>query len=39
MLCIEPITQYNSYTDQNFSEENMRMSEGKNNFSVAIKIL
>ena len=39
MLCIEPITQYTSYTDQKFSEENMRMSEGKNNFSVAIKIL
>jgi len=39
MLCIEPITQYTSYTDQKFSEENMRLSEGKNSFSVAIKIL
>jgi galactose mutarotase-like enzyme len=39
MLCIEPITQYTSYTDQKFSEENMRLSEGKNTFSVTIKIL
>ncbi|MEE9407462.1 MAG: aldose 1-epimerase [Polaribacter sp.] len=39
MLCIEPITQYTSYTDQKFSEKNMRLSEGKNTFSIAIKIL
>ncbi|TXD49966.1 aldose 1-epimerase [Polaribacter sp. IC073] len=39
MLCIEPITQYTSYTDQKFSEGNMTLSEGKNTFSVAIKIL
>ena len=39
MLCIEPITQYTSYTDQIFSEENMRLSEGENNFSVQIKVL
>ncbi|WP_282071895.1 aldose 1-epimerase [Polaribacter atrinae] len=39
MLCIEPITQYTSYTDQKFSEENMRLSEGKNTFSVTIKVL
>lgn len=39
MLCIEPITQYTSYTDQKFSEENMRLSEGKNEFSVTIKVL
>ncbi|WP_159949630.1 aldose 1-epimerase [Polaribacter septentrionalilitoris] len=39
MLCIEPITQYTSYTDQNFSEENMRLSAGKNEFLVQIKIL
>ena len=39
MLCIEPITQYTSYTDQIFSEDNMRLSEGKNNFSVKIKVL
>ena len=39
MLCIEPITQYTSYTDQKFSEENMSLSKGKNIFSVAIKIL
>ncbi|MCI2229457.1 aldose 1-epimerase [Polaribacter sp. MSW13] len=39
MLCIEPITQYTSYTDQRFSEENMSLSEGKNTFLVTIKIL
>ena len=39
MLCIEPITQYTSYTDQKFSEENMSISKGKNIFSVAINIL
>ena len=39
MLCIEPITQYTSYTDQKFSEDNMSLSEGKNEFSVAIKVL
>jgi len=39
MLCIEPITQYTSYTDQKFSEENMSLSKAKNIFSVAIKIL
>ncbi|SDS52026.1 Aldose 1-epimerase [Polaribacter sp. KT25b] len=39
MLCIEPITQYTSYTDQKFSEENMSLSEGKNYFSVTIKVL
>ncbi|WP_439130822.1 aldose 1-epimerase [Polaribacter sp.] len=37
MVCIEPITQYTSYTDQIFSEENMHLSKGKNSFSVAIK--
>ena len=39
MLCIEPITQYTSYTAQKFSEENMRLSEGKNIFSITIKVL
>lgn len=39
MLCIEPITQYPSYSDQKYSEENMRLSEGKNTFSVTIKVL
>ena len=39
MLCIEPITQYTSYTDQKFSEENMRLSEGKNSFSVELKVI
>ena len=39
MLCIEPITQYTSYTNQKFSEENMRLSAGKNEFLVQIKVL
>jgi hypothetical protein len=39
MLCVEPISQYTSYTDEKFSEENMRLSEGKNSFSVALKVL
>jgi galactose mutarotase-like enzyme len=39
MLCIEPITQYTSYTDQKFSEQNMRLSAGKNSFSVKIKTI
>ncbi|WP_405610481.1 aldose 1-epimerase [Polaribacter sp. Asnod1-A03] len=39
MLCIEPITQYTSYTDQKFSEENMSLSTGKNSFSVTIKVV
>ncbi|TXD52778.1 MULTISPECIES: aldose 1-epimerase [unclassified Polaribacter] len=39
MICIEPITQYTSYTDQKFSEENMSLSEEKNSFSVKIKVL
>lgn len=39
MICIEPVTQYTSYTDEVFSEKNMRLSEGKNYFSVEIKVL
>lgn len=39
MLCIEPITQYTSYTNQVFSEENMKLSKGINNFSVTLKVL
>lgn len=39
MLCIEPITQYTSFTDQKFSEENMRLSKGINIFSLEIKIM
>jgi len=39
MICIEPITQYTSFTNQQFSEENMRLSKGNNYFSVKIKIL
>ena len=38
MLCIEPITQYTSYTDQKFSEENMRISKGKEVFTVKIVV-
>jgi galactose mutarotase-like enzyme len=39
MLCIEPITQYTSYTDEKFSEKNMSLSEGENLFSFQIKVL
>ena len=39
MVCIEPITQYTSFTDQQFSEENMQLSKGKNYFSVEIKVI
>ncbi|WP_298762841.1 aldose 1-epimerase [uncultured Polaribacter sp.] len=39
MLCIEPITQYTSYTDEKFSEQNMSISSGKESFSFEIKVL
>lgn len=39
MICIEPITQYTSYTDQKFSEENMRICSGKESFGVLIEII
>ena len=39
MLCIEPITQYTSYTNQKFSEENMSISKGINRFSIHIKVI
>lgn len=39
MICIEPITQYTSYTDQIFSEENMRICNGKESFGVLIEII
>jgi galactose mutarotase-like enzyme len=39
MLCIEPITHYTSYSDQKYSEKDMFLSKGKNEFSVTIKIL
>ena len=39
MICIEPITHYTSYSDQKYSEENMFLSQGKNSFAVAIKIV
>ena len=38
MICIEPISQYTSYTDQIFSEKNMRISSGKEVFSCTIKL-
>lgn len=38
MICIEPITQYTSYTDQKFSEENMRISSGKEVFKCIISV-
>ena len=39
MVCIEPITQYTSYTDQKFSDKNMSLSEGENKFSVVVKVM
>ncbi len=39
MICIEPITQYTSYTDQKFSEKNMRICSGKESFDVLIEIM
>jgi len=39
MVCIEPITQYTSYTDQKFSEKNMSLLEGENKFSVVVKVM
>lgn len=39
MLCIEPITQYNSSELQKYSEKNMRLSSGKEAFKVTIEIL
>jgi galactose mutarotase-like enzyme len=39
MLCIEPISQYTSFTDQKFSEENMTLSKGKNIFSIQLKVV
>lgn len=39
MLCIEPITHYPSYKDEKYTEENMLLSKGKNEFSVEIKVL
>ncbi len=39
MVCIEPISQYTSYTNQKFSEENMSLSIGKNVFSISIKVI
>jgi galactose mutarotase-like enzyme len=39
MLCIEPITQYPLLETQNYSEKNMRISSGKELFSVTISTL
>jgi len=37
MLCIEPITQYPNLKKQKYSEENMRLSNGKDVFTVQLK--
>jgi galactose mutarotase-like enzyme len=39
MLCIEPITQYPSLKDHKYTNKNMRISRGKEVFSIKIKIL
>ena len=39
MLCIEPITHFPELSTQKYSEKNMRLSTGKNRFSVCITIL
>lgn len=39
MLCIEPITHYTSYSDQNYSEKDMLSVKKNNEFEVAIRIL
>lgn len=39
MVCIEPITQYPLLTTQKYSEENMRISTGKDLFSIIISTL
>jgi len=36
MLCIEPITQYPELINQKYSEKNMRISSGKETFSIEI---
>ncbi len=36
MVCLEPITQYPDLSTQNYSEKNMRISSGKEVFSVVI---
>lgn len=38
MLCIEPITHFPELSSQKYSEENMRISSGKEEFSVKIEI-
>ncbi len=37
MLCVEPITQYPNLEKQKYSEENMRLSKGKDMFTVELK--
>jgi len=36
MICLEPITQYPDLKTQSYSEKNMRISKGKENFSITI---
>mgnify|MGYP000063287483 CR=1 FL=1 len=38
MLCIEPITQYPSLKDHKYTDKNMRISSGKEVFSVKIEV-
>lgn len=37
MICIEPITQYTDLARQNYSEKNMRISNGVEKFEVALE--
>lgn len=36
MICIEPITQYPDLDNQCYTEKNLRLSKGKDNFSIII---
>ena len=39
MICIEPITQYTSYVEQKYLNKHMQLSQGKNIFTVEIKVI
>ena len=39
MICIEPITQYTSYVEQEYLNKHMQLSQGKNIFTVEIKVI
>jgi hypothetical protein len=38
MVCIEPITQFPSLKDHKYTNKNMRISSGKEVFSVKIEV-